>query len=208
MQKKSQPQSIEDILIFWFGHRCTATAVAEEKTELWWSKNNRIDQEIIHRFAATTESIVNGELDHWRETPHGLLALIICTDQFPRNMYRDTANAFSYDSIALDTTKYCIDSGAERHLKPIERVFAYLPFEHSETLIEQQRSITLYQTLLSEMEITVPNESELFRNYYEFAKRHYDVIARFGRFPHRNHILGRPASEEEKCFLTQRDSSF
>ncbi len=198
-------QDIDSILEFWFGHGRTATEVAEEKTALWWSKNDRTDREITRRFAATTEAATTGKLDHWGESPRGLLALIICTDQFPRNMHRDSPKAFSRDSLALGFAKQCVDSGAARQLRPIERVFAYLPFEHSEALAEQQRSIALYQTLANN---AAADEAELFDGYLQFARRHYDIIERFGRFPHRNQILGRSSTGEEQTFLEQPGSSF
>lgn len=198
-------EQIESVLEFWFGRDQTATEVAAEKTSLWWSKNDLIDREIIDRFAATIEAAANGELGHWAESPRGLLALIICTDQFPRNMYRDTPKSFSFDSVALGFAKQCVDRGAQRQLAPIERVFAYLPFEHSEELAEQQRSVALYQALAQSVGA---DEAELFNGYCEFADKHYQIIKRFGRFPHRNRILRRHSSDEEQAFLKQPDSSF
>ncbi len=198
-------EQIESVLEFWFGRGQTATEVAAEKTPLWWSKNDLIDREIIDRFAATSEAAANGELGHWAESPRGLLALIICTDQFPRNMYRDTPKSFSFDSVALGFAKQYVDRGAQRQLAPIERVFAYLPFEHSEELTEQQRSIALYQALAQSIGA---DEVELFNGYGEFADKHYQIIKRFGRFPHRNRILRRPSTDEERAFLEQAGSSF
>ena len=210
MKRPTKPQAnaleeIHDILEFWFGRGQTATQVADEKTALWWSKNERIDREITDRFAATSEAAANGELAHWAESPRGLLALIICTDQFPRNMYRDTPRAFSRDPTALRFAKQCADSGTAQQLRSIERVFAYLPFEHSEALTEQQRSIILYQELA---ESAAPAETELFNGYLEFARKHHEIIERFDRFPHRNRILGRPSTDEELAFLKQPGSSF
>ncbi len=196
---------MEGVLGFWFGGRRTATEVADEKTSLWWSRDDRIDREIIHRFATTAEAVATGRLDHWAGSARGLLALIIGTDQFPRNMYRNTPQAFSRDSIALGFARQCVDSGAAQQLRPIERVFAYLPFEHSEALSEQQRSVALYRALADS---AAPKEAELFHGYLEFARRHYQVIERFGRFPHRNQILGRRSTDEEVAFLEQPQSSF
>lgn len=205
IHEKNQPQSIDDILGFWFGSEQTATAIAREKSELWWSKNDRIDAEITHRFAATTAAATNGELQQWGESPRGLLALIICTDQFPRNMYRNTPQSFSCDPIALRFAKQGMQSGVVQSLQPIQRTFAYLPFEHSEQLPDQQQSVALYQTLA---ESVAENERELFANYCEFARQHFDIIQRFGRFPHRNQILGRASTDEELAFLEQPDSAF
>ena len=196
---------IDEILEFWFGEGQTASAVATEKSALWWSKNDHIDRTITKRFARTSAAAANGELTLWSESPQGLLALIICTDQFPRNMQRDTAQAFACDTVALAYAKQGVDSGAVQLLKPIEQVFAYLPFEHSEDRVEQQRSVALYQKLA---ESAPPHEAELFNGYLEFAHKHYDIINRFGRFPHRNLILGRASTEIERTFLEQPGSSF
>lgn len=204
-REKNALEEIHDVLEFWFGRGQTATEVADEKAALWWSKNHRIDREITDRFAATSEAAANGELAPWAESPRGLLALIICTDQFPRNMHRDTRQSFSRDPAALGFAKQCVVGGTAQQLRPIERVFAYLPFEHSEALAEQQRSIALYRELA---ESAAPDETELFNGYLEFARKHYEIIERFGRFPHRNRILGRRATDEELAFLEQPDSSF
>ena len=186
------------VLEFWFGRGQTATEVAAEKTPVWWSKNDVIDREILDRFSITTEAAANGGLSHWAESYRGLLALIICTDQFPRNMYRNTPKAFSYDSVALRFAKQCVDSGAQRQLKPIERAFVYVPFQHSEELTEQQRSVALYQQLAKSVGT---DDSQLFSHYSEIADKHYQIIERFGRFPHRNRILGRHSTDEERAFL-------
>lgn len=199
------PIKIEDILQFWFGAGDNAGAVAAEKSALWWSKNEQVDREIATRFGATSAAASNAELDYWGDTPAGLLALIICTDQFPRNIHRDTPQAFASDEVALRFARQCVDSGMAEQLKPIERVFVYLPFEHSEALVEQQRSIALYQALVQNVNA---DEAEIFNNFLEFARKHYDIIERFNRFPHRNQILGRHSTTEELTFLKQPDSSF
>ena len=203
--RNNAPAEIDRVLAFWFGHGQTAIEVANEKTELWWSKNERVDREIVDQFAATSEAAANGELARWSESPRGLLALIICTDQFPRNMYRDTPRAFACDSVALAYAKQCVDDGVATQLRPIERVFAYLPFEHSEELAEQERSIALYHELTQSV---CADEVKLFNGYLDYAQQHYDIIKRFGRYPHRNKILGRESSDEELAFLKQPGSSF
>ena len=203
--ENSSSASSDEILDFWFGKAQTASEVAAEKSAFWWSKNDQIDRAIINRFALTSAAAANGEFTLWSESPRGLLALIICTDQFPRNMHRDTKQAFAYDTVALAYAKQGVDSGAVQHLKPIEQVFTYLPFEHSEDLGEQQRSVALYQMLVKN---AAPNEAELFNTYLKFAYKHYEIIKRFGRFPHRNLILGRASTEEELAFLKQPGSSF
>lgn len=205
MREKNQCQAMQDLLLFWFGRGQTASEVAREKSALWWSKNDDTDQQIIRRFVATHRAATAGELNHWGETPRGLLALIICTDQLPRNMYRHTPAAFADDSLALEFAKRGVQSGAVQQLQPIERVFAYLPFEHSEQLAEQQTSLALYQGLVEDADAET---SDLFDNYCEFARKHHQIIQRFGRFPHRNQILARVSTAEEREFLQQPDSSF
>ena len=198
-------ESIDAVLTFWFGDGQTATQIAAEKTALWWSKDPNTDRQIADRFGATSEAAATGQLADWAKTPRGLLALIICTDQFPRNIHRDTPRAFAYDPTALAFAKTCIDSGAAQQLNPIERTFAYLPFEHSEDLTDQQRSISLYQTLATAAPAA---EAELFTGSLDFARRHHEIIQQFGRFPHRNSILGRPSTTAELAFLSTPSSSF
>ena len=198
-------ESIDAVLTFWFGNGQTATQIAAEKTALWWSKDPNTDRQIADRFGATSEAAAIGQLADWAKTPRGLLALIICTDQFPRNIHRGTPRAFAYDPTALAFAKTCIDSGAAQQLKPIERTFAYLPFEHSEDLTDQQRSISLYQTLATAAPAA---EAELFTGSLDFARRHHEIIQRFGRFPHRNLILGRPSTTAERTFLATPGASF
>ena len=201
--KSSRLEEIESVLEFWFGHGQSSVEVVAEKGQLWFGKTD--DLEILDRFAATAEAAANGELDHWAESCRGLLALIICTDQFPRNMYRDTPKAFSYDSVALRFAKQCVNSEAQQQLKPLERMFVYLPFEHSEELAEQQRAVAL----LKELEKSAgSDEAKVFSSAREFAEKHCQIIERFGRFPHRNRILGRHSTDEERAFLEQPGSSF
>ena len=204
------------VLHFWFGDTATRSAseVAAQQSPLWWSKNARADAEIRRRFAATVAAAGAGELDHWGESARGLLALIICTDQFPRNIFRDDRQAFAYDARALELASQCVGRGWAERLRPIERVFAYLPFEHSEELSVQRRSLALYESLAvrvgeaAEANQAAPADRKLFNDYVGFARRHHDIIARFGRFPHRNQILGRDTTAAERVFLTQPNSSF
>jgi uncharacterized protein (DUF924 family) len=141
----------------------------------------------------------------WLATPHGALALILLADQFPRNIFRDTPQAFALDPLALAFANSVIDAGFDQKLRPIERVFCYLPFEHSELLIDQDRSVELFKALHAAV---ADMDKELFAGYVDFAVRHRVVIERFGRFPHRNRILDRASTAEEIEFLQQPGSSF
>jgi len=207
-------ETIDSVLEFWFGpgggdaeSTVTALAIADAKSALWWSKDATVDAEIAARFTTVMNAAAAGQLSAW-DSPRGQLARIICVDQFPRNIHRDSANAFAHDALALKLAKTCVDRGDDRRLAPIQRVFAYLPFEHSEALADQARSLALYQALADAAPAGDPKTRELFATYLDFARRHHAVIARFGRFPHRNKILARPSTAQELAFLEQPDSSF
>jgi uncharacterized protein (DUF924 family) len=196
---------IECILDFWFGTNPDDAAVAKEQAELWWSKNRETDEKMRQRFEESVRAAAAGELNEWRTTARGRLALIILTDQFPRNIYRETARAFSCDSKAL---AWCLDGLDERidlELRPIERVFFYLPLEHAESREHQAKAVECFTELVA----SIPTEQRsTFEEYLDFAMRHRDIIERFGRFPHRNNILGRESTAEELAFLTEPGSGF
>lgn len=198
-------ESVDSILEFWFGIGTSATEIENEKKQLWWVKDEDVDLEIITRFQDTTESVANEELDEWESTPKGMLASIICLDQFPRNMCRGMPKSFAYDSLALALANKIVDISFNIELEPIYRIFAYLPFEHSEEMKNQETSLRFYGQLRNE----VPeSDKEFFNNFYGFANGHYEFIERFGRYPHRNEVLGRESTKEELAFLSQPGSSF
>jgi uncharacterized protein (DUF924 family) len=193
------------ILQFWFGNAGDDTATAQAQQKLWWSKNTEVDADIRKCFGDLVESAAAGKLDDWTQDARGRLALILLFDQFPRNMYRDTPRAFAYDPLARKLALEGIASGADRELRAIERVFFYLPLEHSESAELQERCVALFTALAA----GVPEaDGKTFKGYVDYAVRHRDVIHRFGRFPHRNQILGRISTPEETAFLKQPGSSF
>ena len=197
--------TVEEILTFWFGSNPDDTMVAKEKSALWWSKNPEVDAEILQRFESSVNRAAAGELYAWESNPRGRLALILLTDQFPRNIYRNSPGAFAHDSKAL---AWCLDGIQQRldlKLRPIERVFFYLPLEHAESLEYQEQSVKYFGEMVSNVG---PEQKQTFQEYLDFAVRHRDVIARFGRFPHRNKILGRVSTPEELAFLAEPGSSF
>ncbi len=198
-------ETIDSILTFWFGKGTTPAEIAADMGKLWFGKDDDVDREIEDRFKVVSQAVFDGDLDHWRESPKGLLASIICCDQFPRNIYRDTPKAFAYDAVALGMAEQMVATGADQELGPVQRVFAYLPYEHSESIECQDKSMALFAALL---ESSTTDSRELFENYLDYARRHRDIIVRFGRFPHRNGILGRESTDEEKAFLEQPGSSF
>lgn len=193
------------ILRFWFGEHADDPETARMQAALWWSRQAAIDADIRTRFGATLDAAAAGMLDAWAETPRGLLALIVLLDQFPRSIHRGTPRAFASDARALHWAAQAVALGTDRQWRPIERVFGYLPFEHAESMAAQQRAVVLF----SELPRVVPEaQRALFDGYLDYAERHRDIIARFGRFPHRNAILGRSSTEAEQAFLATPGSSF
>jgi uncharacterized protein (DUF924 family) len=175
-----------DVLDFWF---------APGNETRWFLADPGFDAEISRRFAGVVEMARPGELDHWATTPDGSLALCLLLDQFPRNIWRGTPRAYSCDDKARRIAAEAIAMGHDLAVPPGRRLFFYLPFEHSEDLADQERCLALMRGL---------NDSEQLH----WAERHHAVIARFGRFPHRNEILGRASSGEEIAFLGQPGSAF
>ena len=186
-----------DVLDFWFG-----PAGSEEHGRArgaWFRKDPAFDEQIRARFLELHERASSGRCDEWKALPEPALALAIVLDQFPRNMFRGTPRSFATDGSALDTARAAVSRGFDQTLLPVQRWFLYLPFEHSENLEDQDRSVALFESLRSDPENASP---------IDYAHRHREVIARFGRFPHRNAILGRASTPEELEFLRQPGSSF
>ena len=180
------PQAVRE---FWFG----------SDRKAWFEKNPAFDEEIRRRFLPLYEVGAAGKLQDWKHKPADCLALVILLDQFPRNMFRGTARAFTADAVARDAARAIVDRGWDKALSADERMFAYLPFEHSESLADQERCLALMK------EIAVfPETADLPK----WAEAHRVIIRRFGRFPHRNAALGRESTPEEIEFLRQPGSSF
>ena len=189
----------DDILEFWF------PADQTRANQLWWGKQAQLDAEIRERFGTTLTAAKAGQLDAWAEHARGRLALIITLDQLSRNVYRDDPEAYASDERARALTREGLERGHDRELAPIERVFFYLPLEHSESLADQERCVALFRQLVDDVD---PTQRERYAGFLDYAVRHRDIVARFGRFPHRNALLGRTSSPEELEFLTQPGSSF
>lgn len=187
----------DEILEFWFGKPDDLEYGKPRK--IWFIKNSDFDQEVRSRFLNDYQQAAAGQLDDWKTTPQGCLALIILLDQFPRNMFRGQPQAFASDSQALAYAQYAVNQGFDQELLPIQRWFVYMPFEHSEYLNHQRQCVELFSTLKEYPECT---------SGVDYAYRHLRVIERFGRFPHRNEILGRETTPEEAEFLKQPGSSF
>lgn len=184
------------VLRFWFGEPPTAASRAE-----WFRKDPAFDEAIRARFGALVERALAGGLADWDATPRGALARVLVLDQFPRNLFRGTARAFAGDAPALAAAQEMVARGDDGRLAPLERWFVYLPFEHAEDLAAQHESLRLFGALAGEFPAV--GEDALL-----WARRHFDVIARFGRYPHRNAALGRASTPEEVAFLHEPGSSF
>jgi uncharacterized protein (DUF924 family) len=185
----------EAVLRFWFG-------VGDEygkPRRAWFAKDDAFDAEIRARFAGLHDEAAAGRLAAWCDAPGSCLALVVLLDQFSRNLYRDSARAFAADSLALAAAQTALARGDDRAMRPVERLFLYLPFEHSESLADQERSCELMRALAD-----YPETADM----YPYALRHREIVERFGRFPHRNAALGRTSTPEEIAFLKTPGSSF
>jgi uncharacterized protein (DUF924 family) len=198
-------QRIEDILQYWFGAQPDDPDAISHQVQLWFTANADTDRYVREHFEADLKAARTGALAKWEHSPRGRLALIVLLDQFPRNIYRGTPEAFAFDTQAL---RWCVEGqvcGHDRQLRPIEQSVFYLPMQHAEDLAIQERSVRCMERLVHAVPTTM---LELFDQFLDFAVRHRDIIARFGRFPHRNEILGRVSTPEEIAFLEQLGSSF
>lgn len=182
----ASPVTPQTVLGFWF----------EELTkDDWFLGGEKLDTVIRDRFAATHLELARQVGPEWRETAEARLALVIVFDQFPRNIYRGTPLAFATDSLAVKEARAAIDAGCDREVADEQRVFFYMPFEHSENLADQNRAVQLIAALGNEV-------------YTDYAERHRDVIAKYGRFPHRNAILGRTSTPAEEAYLAEPGAGF
>jgi uncharacterized protein (DUF924 family) len=176
-----------DVLHFWF---------IETPPRMWWKKDLFFDAQIKERFGALHDRAVKGELADWRATPEGSLAEIILLDQFSRNMYRDSAKAFEADELALKCARVAIGKGFDAKLTTQQKGFLYSPFMHSESKEVHKEAMKLYK------------KDSMLVSARSFEKKHKDIIDRFGRYPHRNAVLGRTSTPEEIEFLKEPGSSF
>jgi len=202
---KSMNAAIEEIRRFWFGEEKDDARCAQAQQSLWWSKKPATDRRIAAKFGDDMAAACRGERVGWEGSAQGLLALIILVDQFRRNVFRSESRAFSRDSLARGWCRQLIADGTDRELRPIERVFAYLPLEHSEDIDDQQQSVELFDALCRQ---APRHQQSVFESFLDYAKAHRDIIVRFGRFPHRNQVLERESTHEEAAFLEQPGSSF
>ena len=187
-----EPEAVQ-VNAFWFGDPPGAARIE------WFRKDAAFYEQIRTRFGGLHARAARRELDAWRAEAQSMLALVVVLDQFSRNLYRNDARAFAQDAYALECARQAIARGDDQALLPVQRQFLYLPFEHSESLEHQERGLELMQAL---------EGFEATRGCAEWARRHRDIVQRFGRFPHRNASLGRESTAEEAEFLTRPGSGF
>jgi uncharacterized protein (DUF924 family) len=194
----------ETLLHTWFGPPSRPPLEAAKR---WFSKDEAFDRSLRTDFEAVLEAGIRGELAVWESTPRGRLALIVLFDQISRNIFRGTPRSFAQDPLALAQTLEALAKGEDRLLTPVERYFVLMPLMHAEDVAQQRKCVAEFEQLLSET--PAPKEThDLVVNALDYARRHAVIVERFGRFPHRNAILGRESTPEEKEFLTQPGSSF
>lgn len=181
------------LLAFWFG--TPEAPDYNQPREIWFTTDPAFDEALRQRFGSDQQRAAAGGCDGWLEAADPALALVLLLDQLPRNLYRGTAGAFATDAQARAAAREALARGFDQALPPVRRAFLYLPFEHSEDLADQETSLRLYGAL--------GNEEQL-----RYARRHHEIVARFGRFPHRNRALGRPSTAAEEAFLKEPFSSF
>ena len=196
---------IDAILAFWFKEPNLSAPKIDQRMDVWFGEDAVFDHEVKKEFADDVEMASEGNLGHWADEPKGRLALILLLDQFRRNIYRGTADAFALDHVAV---KLCVQGIVEKKnkgLTPIQQAFFYMPLQHSESAKVQAKSVEIYNRLAGAVS---PTFRETFETIAQFAELHHDIIARFGRFPHRNKLLGRPNTTEENEYLAGDSPDF
>lgn len=196
---------IDEILTFWFREKELSAPQIDGRMDVWFGEDPVFDQHLVSEFTDDVERASAGELDHWGRSPRGRLALILLLDQFRRNIYRNTPEAFAKDNLAL---RLCVEGAAakmDKALSPIERVFFYMPLEHAESRKVQQKSREIFRHLC---ETVSPTYKETFETIAQFADLHADIVEKYGRFPHRNKVLKRENTPEEDEYLAGDGPTF
>lgn len=196
---------IQNILDFWFSDSELDSPQLDSRMNRWFGASVALDDQIRQEFGELIELASTGQLDDWTETPRGRLALIILLDQFRRNIYRGKAEAFSHDKAALRISIEGTMAGDHKQLNSLERMFFFMPLQHAESLKIQEKSVDIFYALAKTVNGTL---EETFLTAAQFAELHRDIVAEFGRFPHRNAILGRPNSSAETAYLSGDNPSF
>jgi uncharacterized protein (DUF924 family) len=187
-----------EVLDFWFADALESIPAAQARSAVWFKADPAFDAQLTRRFGDLPQRARAGELDPWMGEAETALARILVLDQFPRNMFRGTPEAFAFDALAAAAASQAVEAGFDRQLHPLLALFVYLPFEHAESAELQARAVACYEAL----QARAPHGLEaLFAGSTDYAHRHRALIERFGRFPHRNAILGRASTREELAYL-------
>lgn len=186
-------ETMARVLAFWFG--APGSDEEGQPRQEWFRQDEAFDRGIVDRFEVEMEAAAGGRLDALMDSALGCVTLCILLDQFPRNVWRDSARAFACDQKARTVARHAIERGFDEDLKPVHRLFLYLPFEHSESMADQEVSVALFEQLGDP-------------GWLDYARKHYDLIERFDRFPHRNAVLGRTSTPEEAAFLKEQGRGF
>ena len=200
-----QPNDAEKLLEFWFADATQSPGRASARSEMWFGDSPVFDRECRMRYGVLLEGAGRGVLDAWRTTPRPALALVVLLDQIPRNIFRGSARMFQFDAHALECAVTACDAGFTAELHPVEASFLYLPFEHAEDLAMQDRGVAGLETLVA---AAPPGFREILAGFADYARRHREVIRRFGRFPHRNAVLGRASTLDEQAYLRGGGETF
>ncbi len=196
---------IAEVLMFWFGSTDLMADVDAERQAMWWQGGADLDAQITAQFGALHALAAAGQLDHWRASLHGRLALILLLDQLSRNIHRGTPSAFAQDEAARALTLTALDLGLHHDLSLHQQTFLLMPLEHAEDLALQERSVAAFSTLVDSAPAA---QKDTAAYLLSFAITHRDIIARFGRFPHRNALLGRDPTAEESAWLAAGGEHF
>jgi uncharacterized protein (DUF924 family) len=197
--------TIDEIVQFWLGPSLDGPDLAYGRRDWWYRGGVAVDEEIRDRFGVEVARACRRELMDWQDTPNGAFAMILLLDQFTRNLYRNTPDAYLGDACAFDVVNHAIDRKLDLDLHSVARIWLYHPFHHAETIEDQERG----GALLQQVRESAPSEWHRYidRSIWGWG-RHRDIVARFGRFPHRNAVLGRESTEEEVAFLAENGQSF
>lgn len=194
-----RPRQINEILEFWFADRALDAPTIDSRMDLWFGNNEAFDEELVRRFAVLTEQALTGALDDWADSAEGMLALILLLEQFPRRVYKNSSKAYSGDRKALKLCEKGVATDLYRKLNAIQQMFFFMPLQRAESIKIQQTSVKIFNALADRVSSTL---QDTFRTVAQFAELRRDIIAEFGRFPHRNDSLGRTNTGQENASLS------
>ena len=199
------PSDPEKLLEFWFADATYSPGRASARSAMWFGDSPVFDRECRMRYGALLETAGRGKLDGWRAEARPALALVVLLDQIPRNIFRGAARMYAFDARACEHAVAACDAGFAAQLHPIEAAFLYMPFEHAEDPAMQERSVAGLEALVTD---APAGFQDILAGFADYARRHREVIRRFGRFPHRNAVLGRASTLDERAYLRGGGETF